>query len=208
MVGTIVPVGNGQGDEGERKVFLTYTLGSLTGALLMGSFWGFLGVSLQKLLRLWFARGFLANTLSAFTGILFLVAAAIETGLLDFPVPQSGWQVPRSWFYTLGRQRGAFLYGSVLGSGFLTPLGGASLPAIALWIMLTPAPRLALVLFAFFSLGRVMPLFAIWLVIHQHGMDKVTQLSAIAPLRAAVLVVNGMILATIGPFLLIRAVYR
>src|SRR5882672_4787085 len=120
MVGTIVPVVNGQAEQRRgRSGLFYYVLGLLAG----GAFVGFLLSGLGALVRA-AVRGNGSKTWPAvlFVGILALLGGASEVNLLRIPMPQSQWQVPRTWLARWRYQTASFLYGLVLGSGFLTPI--------------------------------------------------------------------------------------
>jgi len=199
MVGTIVPVGNGQGQEkGESYFVLMYLLGSLVGAAAMGWMLTSLGVALRHSLL---AGGPGKYVLLAL-GVVYLVGSAREVGLWSCPLPQSSWQVPRSWLHSFGDYLGVFAFGSVLGFGFFNPVVCVSFYAVVLWIVVVAGRGAGIVLALAYAVGRVMPVLVLWYVTARSRRSTISYVGEIDRLRSIVYVVNGMVLAGVGSLLL------
>lgn len=203
MVGTIVPVGNGQADIRRGCIVLmSYALGCLVGGLATGAL---LGLIAARVHEIW--PGAMVSSLLA--GFLFLIGSARELGILKFPVPETGWQVPKVWSYKLGKSAGAFLYGIVLGSGFFTRVTSLGFYAVILWILLATQPWwVPSLIMTGFAIGRVLPLLPMWQLGADPHDDIFEHLNRLDPFRLAFQVVNGMLLAGLGAFLVAATYHR
>ncbi len=199
MVGTIVPVGNGREQrEGESYFVLMYLLGSLVGAGAMGWMLTSLGAALRHSLLVGEPGRYVLLVL----GVVYLVASAREVGLWSCPLPQSSWQVPRSWLHSFGDHLGVFAFGSVLGFGFFNPVVCVSFYAVVLWIVVVAGRGVGIVLALAYAVGRVMPVLVLWYVTARSRRSTMSYVGQIDRLRSIVYVVNGMVLAGVGSFLL------
>jgi len=201
MVGTIVPVVNGQGEQkGRRSGLFYYALGLLVGGGLVGFLLSLLGVLVRAAVL---GNGSQSWRAILFVGILALLGGASEVNLLRIPMPQSRWQVPRSWLARWRYETASFLYGLVLGSGFLTPIASFSFYTVVLALVVI-GPELILgppLVFAAFALARALPVTALTNAVDS-GADLDTYLTGLAPVRTALFVGNGMLSAGLGAFLL------
>jgi len=199
MVGTIVPVGNGQAHrKGECYFVLMYLMGSLVGAAAMGWMLTSLGVALRHSLL----AGEPSRYILVVLGVVYLLASAREVGLWNCPLPQSSWQVPRSWLHSFGDHLGVFAFGSVLGFGFFNPVVCVSFYAVVLWIVVVAGRGAGIVLALAYAMGRVMPVLVLWFVTARSQRSTMSYVGRIDRLRSIVYLVNGMVLAGVGSFLL------
>jgi len=201
MVANIVPVGNGQANRRYSIVF--YVFGSVVGGIFLGLLLTGTGLLLRRLLPV----HEYGREVPLLLGFFFLLASARETELLKFSLPDSGSQVPRSWFYTLGHWAGAFAWGGYLGVGFLTPVVCISYFAVMLWVMLLARPELALVLTLSYVIGRVMPVVGIRYATAKSEHDCTWYINKIAPFSGVLFVWNGILLAGMGSLLLTTPLY-
>ena len=201
MVGTIVPAVSGQAEQRRGRLGLFYyALGLLVGGGLVGFLLGGIGTVVRKAI---YWNGLQSWHVVLFVGILAVLGGASEVNLLKVPAPQSHWQVPRTWLTRWGYRTALFLYGLVLGAGFLTPIAGFSFYTIVL-VLITVGPNLMLgppLIFAAFALARALPVAALTSAVESGG-DMGTYLTEIGALRTAVSVGNGMLSAGLGAFLL------
>lgn len=204
MVGTIVPVVNGQETSGSKfGLVLFYVLGSLTGGAVLGVLLISLGAGIR---HAWFSYGQSKYLLIAVSAA-FLIGGAREAGLLKFPLPQSVWQVPRTWIL-LGHNTGAFLYGSVLGFSLFNPVISAGFYAVVIWIVLVARPGAGLVLAIAYVMGRVLPVLAIWYISSNGAGDTTWCLRKLDPFQRTVSLLNAMLLVGLGSFMLTATWFR
>ena len=83
--------------------------------------------------------------------------AAREAGL-PVPLPEVRRQVPERWRRSLGPHRSSFLYGVMLGVGFLTHLGHGTWPVVSLVALVFGDPLLGAAIAAPFGLARALSL--------------------------------------------------
>jgi len=205
MVANIVPVGNGQaGDRSGCCRIGFYVLGTMLGGFVLGGVLTSLGALLQETGPV---RDH-AKWLPILFGALFFLLSAGEVGLVQLPLPQSVRQVPRSWFWRFGANAGSVAWGAFLGLGFLTPVVCLSFYAVVFWILLMVGRDVGLALTLAYSIGRAMPVISIWLLSSRSGHDRVWYLTKVEPLSGVIFVINGMLLASLGSFLLTAALYR
>jgi hypothetical protein len=204
MVGTIVPVGNGQAHRrGELCLVLSYGVGCMVGGAILGYLLTSMGSGIQHA-RFMYGQ---SKYLLALVGAAFLIAGAREVELLKFPLPQSRWQVPRSWIY-LGHNAGAFLYGTVLGFALLNPVVCVSFYAVMIWIVLMAGRSVGLALATAYVTGRVLPVLGVWYMTRKSAHDVSWCLRTVDPFRNVVFVLNGILLVGLGSFLLTVTWYR
>ena len=93
MIFVIVPLG----EEAKDKLYwvvrvIMYTAGSMVGASLPALLLGFAGQGIRALIP-----GANLGWVVAFLGVVALIFALQELGIIKLPMPQVGWQVPKSW---------------------------------------------------------------------------------------------------------------
>jgi hypothetical protein len=205
MVVNIVPVGNGKAEErGRRYAIVFYLLGSMASGVL----WGYLLSSLGVVVRHTSLFHGFSKYLGIVIGAFFLLAGMREVEILRFRVPQSGSQVPRIWFYSLGYRGGAFAWGAFLSLGFLTPIVSIGLYAVVVGIVLWAGRTVGLLLALAYVIGRVMPVVAIRYKASQSGREASWYMRQVAPYSSVILVLNGILLVGLGSLFLTATFYR
>jgi|SRR5687768_10714190 len=137
MIFVIVPLG----EEAKDKLYwvvrvIMYTAGSMVGASLMALLLGYAGQGIRALFP-----GISVGWVVGFLGVTALVFALQELGFIKLPMPQVGWQVPKSWQKS-SRLTGNTLYGIVLGAGIFTYIPFASFYLLLMWYMAAGAVSL------------------------------------------------------------------
>lgn len=69
-------------------------------------------------------------------GVISLIYAIREVGLVEIPVPGRDWQVPADWVRD-GFYRSAVVFGSTVGFGVFTRVPYASLPIMFAWLFVS-----------------------------------------------------------------------
>jgi hypothetical protein len=198
MIFVIVPLG----EEAKDKLYwvvrvIMYTAGSMVGASLLALLLGFAGQGIRALIP-----GMSLGWVVAFLGVVALVFALQELGVIKLPMPQIGWQVPKSWQKS-SRLTGNTLYGIVLGAGIFTYIPFASFYLLLMWEMAAGAVSLqsAVLLGMVYGLFRGIPAV----------VGGVSMLRGVYPIPVTNWlldhlnwwhVVNGLALIVVGSFLL------
>jgi hypothetical protein len=137
MIFVIVPLGEAAKDKLYWVVrVIMYTAGSMVGAGLLALLLGFVGQGIRSLLP-----GVSVGWAVAGLGVLALIFALQELSIIKLPMPQVGWQVPKSWQRS-SRLTGNTLYGIVLGAGIFTYIPFASFYLLLVWYMVAGAVSL------------------------------------------------------------------
>jgi hypothetical protein len=89
-------------------------------------------------------------------GFLALVYGGADLLGRPLPVPTRRWLVPRS-FLSLGEGLGGFVFGAVLGAGFLTVVPIVGFYVLLLWCLAKSDPTLAAAVMGVFGLSRAVP---------------------------------------------------
>lgn len=195
MVGTIIPIGYGEGQFRRLKLFGLHIIGYLGGATLLGLLAGGLG-------RVIFGR----TTTNPASTIVILSSAIIcllyslrEFDLLRVPAPQVDWRVPRNW-RSLPPWLMGLSYGVVLGVGFLTYLPVSSLHVATAWVFLSQSPLRGACTLAGFGLGRSLAL--LWMAVRYHKYRDIKIIVSDLPRwEMLVPVGNGFVLAFAATYL-------
>jgi hypothetical protein len=131
MVGTIVPIVCGKSNNICASLLpfelIAHCVGGIVGGVVSGLVIG--GVSSLLFHRL-AGRWRLGILIAGVTSIAYSLR---EAGLIDIPVPQSRWQVPRKWLRLTPAIVPITLWGFCLGLGVLTRFH-CSLYAVLVWI--------------------------------------------------------------------------
>src|SRR6266481_268660 len=157
MVGTILPIVYGERRQTSKirpGAVVAYLTGSLIGGTALGivvSLLGF-GLRLHNIGR----SSMMAMLLAGLTVHVFL--AIREIGVVNVPLPQSHWQVRRSWACDLRPRVAALLYGLVLGFGVFTRIPTGVFYALLTWVAISGDVPLGALAFSLVGLGRVLPL--------------------------------------------------
>jgi cytochrome c biogenesis protein CcdA len=204
MVGTILPIVYGERTRGRapRSVWL-HALGSLMGAVLFGGLLALPG------------RGLSLDSLPALASAGLVLALAVahvgyaghEFELWRLPLPQSSWQVPRTWQRRMPALAVSFLYGATLSLGVLTRVTSSAFYIVLLWVIVLGSPWMGAVIMAGYGIGRIVPVLALFLAARdlEHAYRGI---DAITPWRPLMRIVNGLLLASSGGWLLQIAVSR
>ncbi len=135
------------------------------------------------------------------TGILSMLYAAHELGLIRVPVPQSRWQVPRSW-RTLSPPIAAAAYGFPLGLGVMTGIPVGTFYVAAIWTFLVGDPLLGAISMGIYGMGRGFPI--VWLARALRSAEDTDRVSRmLLSCRPGMHYLNGLILGFVGTCLLV-----
>lgn len=93
-------------------------------------------------------------------GVVALWSAASGAGLVPFRLPGSGWQVPQKWG-KVGDKAYGWLFGVILGFGWLTRLPSVGFYALVAWGLASPSWLNVWVVCLSFAVGRALPFLAI-----------------------------------------------
>jgi hypothetical protein len=154
MVGTIGPVVHGRTRSDSKSWPAWYVAAHVAGACATGLVVALLG------------RAILPRSFVSSRGVLvplFVISvatAAREFGLVNFPIPSSGWQVPRIW--SLGPTSVmARRYGLILGTAITTKVLHSSLYVALAASFLMADPLLGMAAMATYGLMRALAVFAV-----------------------------------------------
>ena len=198
MIFVIVPLGEAAKDKSYWVArVIMYTAGSIVGASALALLLGLAGQGVRALLPA-LEVGWVVGTL----GVVSLVFALQELSFIKLPMPQIGWQVPKSWQKS-SRLTGNTLYGIVLGAGIFTYIPFASFYLLLMWEMVAGAVSLqaAVLLGMTYGLFRGIPAV----------LGGVSMLRGVYPLPVTNWLldrlnwwhaINGMALLLVGAFLL------
>jgi hypothetical protein len=142
----------------------------------------------------WVGHGLPTTWTMTLLGVLALVGAARDFGLLRIPLPQRRGQVPESWRRHLPVMIWAPAYGVMLGLGVLTFQVVSTFWVVAGASIALGTPSTAAACFALFGLGRVL------MVIVPPSFASSYSVAAvgIGPAMPAVRRVNGLLLVGVG----------
>jgi sulfite exporter TauE/SafE len=131
-------------------------------------------------------------------GVLSLVFGLNEFGLLRLPLPRNHHSVPQSWWFDLGPNQAALVYGFVLGLGVTTVVPFGTFYAVGAWALLAAGPGYGAALGAAYGLARALPVLGVSLVMVSHrrratAFDTGSELALrIADSRRAAHVISGL----------------
>ncbi len=153
MIFVIVPLGKEAKElwDWAARVAM-YTAASTLGAGLFAMLLGFLGHQFFLL------SGITLPWVAGVLGVVSILYALRELNILHLPVPQIGWQVPKSWMRR-SRLEGNVLYGLVLGTGVVTFIPYASFLILLAWEFVAGAVSLqaAVILGMLYGVSRGLP---------------------------------------------------
>lgn len=201
MVGTIVPVVNGNGAKwSERWLLVFHTCGLLVGGVVAGITVGLIGVSVSLLehnISVLTPRHLISAT-------ALLIFGARELGLMHFTAPTSGWQVPRSWIPSLGIHSAALSYGAVLGTGVLTRISNTGFHALIVWAMFSGRLLWCMVLLTWIAVWRAVPVLIVGRLYRNLGCDIGDCLRFATPFQRIASVCVGLVCMCLGAFYVIQ----
>ncbi|NIT59520.1 MAG: hypothetical protein GWN00_25870 [Aliifodinibius sp.] len=197
MIGTIRPV-----VYRDRHLFrwaiaaILHVLGNVVAAITMGFIFGLIGYWLMP-----YNKGRWALLFGGL-GILSMVYALDEIGLLRLPYPQRAEQVPVSWRSLFHPYTTAILYGLGLGAGVTTHIVTAALYVVILGLFLYAHPLYAAVTFGLFGLGRgVSVLVAGWSMRNLRSGEKLNlNVHRLMNQQDRIHMLTGLVLASLGGY--------
>jgi uncharacterized metal-binding protein len=161
MVHTILPIVYGERLRSRRSWSLwSYALGSLLGAIMLGTVLGFFGASIHAPLQTMSNHAVLFLAI----GMIHVAVAGHELGFFSLPLPQSRWQVPRQWLGKMPWPAATLAYGLALGAGVLTRINASPFYLLLAGSIALGHPWLAVLAFGTFGIGRVLPMLAFFVV--------------------------------------------
>lgn len=168
-----------------------HALGSLTTALPTGALLGLLGIPLSH-----------AVPVAALLGVWAALALAYglhELGLLRMPTPMRRRQLPRHMRKTTQPWKVSFVFGTLIGPGFLIFIRSSAYYLLALGVLAAGSPVLGAALFALVALGRCLP--SLFAILHgRRGGSMPGFLSAMCVLDRRIQSVTGAGLAALAAF--------
>jgi sulfite exporter TauE/SafE len=149
IMGSAVYGQNGKSEKGHWLLTMSfYTSGSLCASIILGSALALAGnILLSKTVQEVWAMLLL--------GILSLGYALHEAHILRMPYPQRKCQVPARWRFQFHPYMTAFLFGTLLGLGFVTFVSVASLYIITLASIIQGSLLGGALIMGAFGLGRI-----------------------------------------------------
>jgi sulfite exporter TauE/SafE len=157
MVGTILPIVYGERMQTPKirpGALVAYIAGTVIGGTALGIVISLIGLGL-RLHKIW-SGSTTAILLVGLSAHAFL--AIRETGLVNVPLPQSHWQVRRTWVRDLHPKVAALLYGLILGFGIFTRIPTGVFYALLIWIAFRGDARFGALALSLVGLGRALPL--------------------------------------------------
>ncbi len=195
MVGTILPVGYGDGDIWRfRRTILFHGAAAVTGGALAGMVLGFAGS------MLWPYRNAVVGLVVSLGIVSFvsLLYSLHEAGIVRLPRPEVRRQVSADWRRRMPPELFAVVYGLELGAGLSTFIAVTSFYVVVLYAFVKGVPLIGAVLLGTFGLGRWLPLPIVSLIASRNPAAGVQFTQSILILRPLVHSVNAVALGMIG----------
>lgn len=133
-----------------------------------------------------------------------IVFGARELGLLRLPLPQSSWQVPRSWMRS-GAVSSPLLYGAAIGIGFLTRAPYSSFHAMLGWQLVLGSVGVGAAMGVSYSVARATAPLVAGLLASDPTVDLIRSTRWVAEKESVWHLLNGLILALVGGVLVVVA---
>ena len=148
MIGKITPL-----VKEAKRTWYKAALGHLVGAALSASILGFVLGTLGLLVGLerW------VPTMVCVGGVVFLVCALREAGILRLPLPSLQRQTPEWCQCVFGTAWGSFAWGFDLGQGWTTHAMFSGYYGLLLWTVLGVSPAQGALILGAYGLGRTGP---------------------------------------------------
>jgi hypothetical protein len=203
MVGTILPIVYGERIQltGMRNGSLAaYVSGSMIGGMTLGTSVSLVGLCLR--LHNLLAGSVAVMLLLAFPAHAFL--AIREIGVVNVPLPQSHWQVRRTWARELRPQVAALLYGLILGLGVFTRIPTGVFYALVIWMAVLADARFGALAFTLVGFGRALPLMVLARAT-TNGEQMVRWNAVLHRWFPIVKLTNALILTVAGAWILAKA---
>lgn len=198
MVGTITPIvhrGTRQRLWQLRLVLIVFAIATLIGSVLAG-------LAIAAVGGLLFSDDSVMPR-SMIIAVSAAVFAVAELRARPLSLPQSRWQVCRSWMTLRPFVVGPALFGLCLGTGVLTRIPVSSFYVLVAWALLSGQGSFGAAAMVWFGVGRVLPLI-ILLAADTHTLqlaDGMLQRDALVhSWKPAVHVVNGLCLSAVAGY--------
>jgi hypothetical protein len=163
MAGTMIPVVNG--DTAQKRIpkpLIAHTLGGTAGGLFMGAVLGSLRDLLPGIVH---QRDLVFDLV---LGVLALLLALRAARLVNVPLPESRWQVPRRWLSSMPFGSAAGAYGLCLGAVIFTRIV-PSMYLLMAWIIVRGGMGAGATTLAVYGLARSLPLWVVYWLCGQDG---------------------------------------
>lgn len=195
MVSTIVPmVHREQSRRRAYELLVLHTVGYVLGGVAIGTILGAAGAMLAHVI----SRDSHKILMFGIPTLLSLICSAGEIGLINLEWPQSRWAVPANWRVLMPRTIVVWLYGFLLGLGWITRVPVGTFYVAAAWSFACGKTTVGALTMATFGLGRALPV--LWLSARWQGdfaaclHDQVVLGAWKSPIR----LVNALALASAG----------
>lgn len=203
MVGTIIPIGNGDTHITEYKkrpvVIWAHAAGSISGAAIFGLVIGVIGMLLKDNIALPGHQ----QTLVLLIGVIALLYAGHEFEFFRLPAPQSGWQVPERWKSDLPAGWSSFLYGVGLGPGLFTAIPSTTFYVVIAWVLVSASPWFGVLCFAIYGAGRAAPILLMFYLSEKKDAFPLSQ--QVSVWRPIIHIFGGLALCVLGMSLIAGA---
>jgi hypothetical protein len=202
MVGTLLGNGadhsTGSGGTRERIGVTLHAAASVLGG-------GAFGASLGLIGGLLFGASPSRAALAA--GGVAAVYSLRESGLVKVPAPQSRRQVPNAWRWRYRPEVASALYGGALGVGVATPIAITSFYVLPIYALFSGSVFISALVLGAYGLGRAVPLVPLRADLSRSGETLEQLLPALLEHKPVVSYLNALILALIGPYLIVAALH-
>ena len=203
MVGTIIPIGNGDTHVTEYKkrssVIWVHVVGSISGAAIFGLAIGVTGMLLKGAIAL---PGH-EQTLVLLIGVMALSYAGHEFKFFRLPAPQSGWQVPERWKSELPAGWSSFLYGVGLGPGLFTAIPSTTFYVVIAWVLVNASPWFGVFCFLIYGAGRAAPILLMFYLSEKKDAGELSRQASVW--RPVIHILGGLALCVMGMSLIAGA---
>jgi len=140
-------------------------------------------------------------------GLLSLLYALHELHVVSLPFPQRRRQVPARWRYRFHPYVTAFLFGVLLGLGYVTFISVATLYIVTVAVIIEGSPLYGVIVFGLFGLGRAALLWP--LALHTQTFEQLERtVCSLFLTKTIVHLINGFALAFSGAYLLMAWLSR
>jgi hypothetical protein len=203
MVGSIIPIVYGERNARPRiEAHTVYVSGSIAGGATLGLLLGGLGHVLHanRLFENW------PTAVLIVAGVVHILGAGRDLGIVRFWLPESRWQVPRQWQYLWPGRWVAAAYGFLLGMNVFTRMLTPALHLVLIWVVLAGDATLGAGVLAVGGAARALPV--VFLTARQGapGLEPTRRL--LERLQPAAFIIMGLALAASGGWLLAAGFMR
>jgi hypothetical protein len=163
--------------------------------ILVGGLLAYLGLALKE------AWGLSTQKSEGYPLILCgtsLLLSAHEAGIITLKLPQTDWQVPSAW-KDLPKPLMGFLYGLVLGSGFITRVRTSTVYVVSLWAVLCHNLALGVISGVAYGVSRGVPV--LWYSLRfKNACDRDLSFDRLPRWQPIVHLLNAVLLGMTGGF--------